>query len=161
MSRRPWCLYFLDPQVRSGKTVYAIPAFSGFRKMHFQRLGNVTTVLQFLTTASIWVNSSMDYDPPLDVSPILLPCIFLNACQSDPTLAFQTYCEYGLMVRTPKTLSQSNVPATFDSFIIMHSFIQSSPIFHYSSIFTQLLTFTDYYSFIRSVAHSLSHWFTH
>ena len=91
--------------------------------MHFQTRGIAAAVLQILSTASICVDSSMDYDPPLDVSPILLSCIFLHACQSDPTLAFQTYCEYELMVRIPKTVSQFNVPATFDSFIIMHSFM--------------------------------------
>jgi hypothetical protein len=83
----------------------------------------VATVLQILSTVWTCANSSMDYDPHLDVSLILLPCIFLHACQSDPMLAFQTYCEYELMVRIPQTVSQFNVPSTFDSFIIMHAFM--------------------------------------
>ena len=69
-------LIFVDAQVRFGKTLYWIIAFSVSAKMHFHDQDILATVLKILSTVSICVNSSMDSDNHLHVSLILTATIF-------------------------------------------------------------------------------------
>ena len=69
-------LILVDVQVRFGKTLYWILAFSVSWSVTFQTHDILATVLQILTTVSICVDSSMDSDPHFDVSLILTATIF-------------------------------------------------------------------------------------